>query len=116
MIPDIAKTTDIVAVQRNTTISEPVDTVRMVMQATPPCTEHNGWCNLLIDDVNGLFNEHQLRYLAENLPETLLTSYDQKLDGYFKNGGVYDYEKHFLGIDFMLNVPRELSLAVRQIS
>lgn len=79
--------------------------IRVFTKPVPPCEAHIGWCEVHIESVDGTLNEDQLRFVKENMPEVELTPYNQHLEGYRKNGGIFPYEETFMNINFVMDVP-----------
>ena len=89
------------------------NTIRISTVATPPCEAHNGWVSISVDDEHYLFTpEERLYFEGEFLSEQILVSLDQRLAGFKKTGGIYDYSEDLCGLEFLLPLDKP---AIKQI-
>lgn len=83
--------------------------LNLVSHAVPPTAHHVGWVEMRLIDRHGVYTDDQLRTLSSLLHDGLLPP---ELSGFAKNGGVFDYEVCYLGLDIEIEVPTDIHTAV----
>ena len=89
-----------------------ISEVRIFSRVIQPTIHHKGWVEIVFDDVNETYTELQLREIIDLTEDDMLPPW---LEGFSANGGVFDYDEKYFGIDFMFAVPDAIKSAISTI-
>lgn len=79
--------------------------LKVFSQVIDPTEHHKGWVELVFADPTGQCPEDEIREIVSQIQDSMLPEF---LHGFRENGGVFEYDPKYFGIDFIFSVPETI--------
>lgn len=78
--------------------------IEIHMRLTEPTINHSGWVWFELIDSSNQMTSEEIYYLSGRLTESDLIKIDPRFEGYDVNGGIYEYNRDFGRMVFLMKI------------